>query len=240
MTNNPPLSHEDANLLLAEQALGILDGRARAELLAHVDACPECAAVLVELAGTSDALVHLAPGAEPPVGFETRALQRINAASQAPRRHRRRAPALVAAAAAVLVAFGLGWLVSNSTTSGPVRAAKGVVVDQPLLNAGRAVGTAYVYTGSPTWMFVTLSLPSSGPAVRCTIIGSGGKRDLVGTFSLRQGKGAWGTPVPVAFHSIEAIEISTAGGRVLARSGGAEWTYPDSRHSFSHSISTTA
>jgi hypothetical protein len=64
-------THEVFRSELAEFALGILDGRARANLLVHVETCPECAEQIQELSATSDLLMYVPVGAEPPLGFES-------------------------------------------------------------------------------------------------------------------------------------------------------------------------
>ena len=64
---------------LAELALGTLDGRDRATLLAHVQTCPACEAELDELSALADQLLEVAPEAEPPVGFETALFDRLRA-----------------------------------------------------------------------------------------------------------------------------------------------------------------
>src|SRR5271156_5982766 len=62
---------------LAELALGILTGRARAATLAHVDSCAHCAEELEQLARAADAVVSVAPELEPTVGFEVRLFNRM-------------------------------------------------------------------------------------------------------------------------------------------------------------------
>lgn len=56
-------SHEDLRGALAAEALGVLDGDGRAELLAHLGACPACRAELAELHETAAALAYAAPPA---------------------------------------------------------------------------------------------------------------------------------------------------------------------------------
>jgi hypothetical protein len=62
---------------LAELALGILTGRARAATLAHVDSCAHCAEELEQLSRAADAVVSVAPELEPTVGFEVRLFNRM-------------------------------------------------------------------------------------------------------------------------------------------------------------------
>jgi hypothetical protein len=64
--------------LSAELALGILEGRERAVALAHVEHCADCRQDLLAMGAVADRLVELTPSAEPPAGFETRVLARLN------------------------------------------------------------------------------------------------------------------------------------------------------------------
>jgi len=66
---------------LAELALGAVSGRRRAELLEHTGSCPRCLAELERLSIVADTLLQLAPRAEPPLGFEMRLVQRLQASA---------------------------------------------------------------------------------------------------------------------------------------------------------------
>ena len=99
---------------LAELALGALTGKERVTALAHLEDCSRCSAEVDELAAAADQLLHLAPAAEPPVGFEARVFERLGL-RPGPVGWRswpvwRPKLALAVAAAAVVVAFGLGAL----------------------------------------------------------------------------------------------------------------------------------
>lgn len=61
----------------AELALGVLPALERAEALAHLDGCPACRDHVEALTRTTDALLTLLPGTEPPLGFETRTVSRL-------------------------------------------------------------------------------------------------------------------------------------------------------------------
>jgi hypothetical protein len=66
----------------AELALGSLTGRERAEALAHLECCAACRELVARLMTTGEKLLGLLPMIEPPPGFETRVLQRIERAGQ--------------------------------------------------------------------------------------------------------------------------------------------------------------
>jgi|SRR5579875_461002 hypothetical protein len=86
-----PLPPECAGVApsLVELALGVLAGEERVRAVAHVEACSACSALVSELSAAADELLHLAPGVEPPVGFEARVFERLGV------RHRSRGPALL-------------------------------------------------------------------------------------------------------------------------------------------------
>ncbi len=67
---------------LAELALGILTGRDRAATLAHVESCANCAEELEQLARAADAVVLVAPEADPPIGFEVSLFSRMGVSDE--------------------------------------------------------------------------------------------------------------------------------------------------------------
>jgi anti-sigma factor RsiW len=75
---------------LAELALGVLTGRERARVLAHVESCPRCAEELEILSRAADTVVQAAPEMEPPLGFEVRLFERMGVTDVRPRRRRLR------------------------------------------------------------------------------------------------------------------------------------------------------
>ncbi|MFJ7956318.1 anti-sigma factor family protein [Streptomyces sp. NPDC096319] len=85
----------------AELALGVLPARERAEAVAHLDRCPECRAYVERLTAVGDALLGLLPGAEPPVGFESRAVRAMGPAGAGRARAAGAGPAGAAGAAPV-------------------------------------------------------------------------------------------------------------------------------------------
>ena len=70
----------------AELALGVLTGRERARALAHLERCDACREDVRLLTVTGEELVGLLPAIEPPVGFETRVMDRLGLAAPAPAR----------------------------------------------------------------------------------------------------------------------------------------------------------
>jgi hypothetical protein len=180
---------------------------------------------MAELTATVDALLHVPAGAEPPVGFESRVIERIRASRPAVIGRRRASPVLLSAAAAVVaLAFGVGWMLDHvTTTSSPVQAV-GKMEQRSLQAAGHDVGLVYAYTGQPSWMFVTVDAPKAPSLVRCVVVTKSGQRDFVGTFALVGGKGDWGTALPVPLSSVRGIVLTTTNGTVVARLADTPWS----------------
>lgn len=63
--------------LVPELALGALTGRERANMIAHVGACPPCREYLAALACLYNDLLLLVPPVEPPAGYTTRVLAAV-------------------------------------------------------------------------------------------------------------------------------------------------------------------
>jgi hypothetical protein len=229
MTHLDDSTHDRYRDNLAEFALGILDGRARAELLAHVENCPECAEHLQELSTTVDALIYLPVGVEPPLGFESAIINQIRSSQAAPRRRIARGRrSLAAAAALVFVSFGLGWVVDQAVSTSPTQSnlAAGQMVQRNLESNGRDVGVVYAYPGKSPWMFVTLNSPGAPARVRCTVVTNSGAHKFVGTFGLKSGKGSWGATLPVAPSDIRDVELTSNTGAMIAEFMNTTWSYP--------------
>jgi hypothetical protein len=217
---------------LAELALGILTGRERAATLVHVDSCTRCAEELEQLSHVSDAVVTIAPGAEPPVGFEVRLFSRMGLAEAAPpvtsigsarrgKRGLRRLgayPRWTLAAAAVVIALVLGLSLGWSTGSGHGGSTPGgrEVATAALLDAGTTVGRVSTYGGSDPWMTVTLAGSSTDGTVTCEVITRDGVTHKVGSFDAKDGYGAWGAHLWVAPQDVRKAEVVSSNGKVIA------------------------
>jgi hypothetical protein len=222
---------------LAELALGILTGRERAATLAHVDSCPRCAEELEQLSHAADAVASVAPGIEPPMGFEVRLFARMGlteaeapATFEAPSPARRRAAAqwgsrvprwvLASAAAVIALALGLGigWSMGSSPSAGTHAlgpAGAGVAVGSLTAN-GSTVGSVHTYGGSKPWMIVTLADSWSDGKVTCEVVTKDGVTHEVGSFTAKDGYGAWGAPLRVAPQDVQKAEVVSATGQVIA------------------------
>ena len=219
MTILDPQRHEALRANLHEYALGTLDGRDRGELAGHVNGCAECARELADLNVTVDALLALPGGAEPPVGFESKVMERIRLA-RPPALRRSRRP-LAFAAAALVVVGALGWAVAHRGSAAPH--VTPIMAERALVANGRRVGAVYVYTGTPTWMFVNVDDANAPSTIRCVVITSSRSRRTVGTYALVEGRGGWGTSVPVAFSKLRGLELTSTSGTVIARLADTSW-----------------
>jgi hypothetical protein len=208
--------HERLIEQLPELAAGVLGGRERAELLDHVDGCVSCSDELDQLMATAEV--------DPPVGFETRVIEQIRDRTPARRHDRwdRRWVVAASAAAAVVIAFGLGW-VAHSIGRQPVRdavVAPGTyrdVNEASLMSGGRSLGTVAVYADEDGWLLMTVdSAGYSGP-VRCVLTGVDGVTRTVGSFDLISGRGAWAAPLSLASNEVRSAELLDSHGHVLAR-----------------------
>jgi hypothetical protein len=222
---------------LAELALGILTGRERAATLAHVDACPRCAEELEHLSHVADAVVSIAPEVEPPVGFEVRLFNRMGLAESSLTATRRPAsrragawrrvaasPRWTLAAAAVVIALilGLSFGLSGAPSApsnhpgGGGGISENEVATAALIERGHTVGRVSTYGGSNPWMIVTLAGSSTHGKVICDVVTSDGVTHTVGSFSAKDGYGAWGAPLRVTPQDVQKAEVVSSNGAVIA------------------------
>ncbi len=218
---------------LAELALGILTGRARAATLAHVDSCAHCAEELEQLSRAADAVVSVAPELEPTVGFEVRLFNRMGLGDDpAPVRtipdQQRRGPlrwvagaprwALASAAAvvALLVGLGIGWSIGSPSGTPHPTEAGAPVTTAVLKEHGNAVGSVATYGGATPWMIVTMEDSSAHGALTCEVITDNGVTHRIGTFSATYGYAAWDAPLKVAPQDVRKAEVVSSNGTVIA------------------------
>jgi Putative zinc-finger len=210
---------------LAELALGALDGRSRSEALEHVASCPRCRAMLDHLSGVTDTLLQLAPEVEPPLGFESRLVEKLGAIDarppQATQRARqrwfRRAGPLVAAAAALLVlGIGLGSLLTSPGAKNQQQPASSDLTTATLTSHGRNFGQVMTSPGNPGWMFMTINEDGWSGKVTCEITLAGGRTQTVGVFTLSDGYGAWGAPLTAPADDVRSARLVAANGTVVA------------------------
>ena len=204
---------------IGELALGILSGRERSEVLTHLDSCATCRSELDQLATVVDDLVHLAPEAEPPVGFESRVVQRFEFVAAGRRRHRRRRRtlSLVASAAAVVLGVGLALAFDSggSPNDGSLREAG--LVSTSLHAHGQVDGVIVVSAHDhPTWVFMRLDLGMWSGWARCEVTLADGSTKLLGRFWVERGYGAWAVQLSAPANALRAASVVDDNGTVLA------------------------
>ncbi|MFF9851433.1 anti-sigma factor family protein [Streptomyces litmocidini] len=229
----------------AELALGILPARERAEAVAHLDRCPDCRAHVERLTAVGDGLLGLLPGAEPPVGFESRVIRAmLPAPDPAPPavagrrvrgrrlRERRFRFRTAAAGVATALAFGFGgWAVGTVVEGAPrVVAPAPHVLEAALVSPdragnGREVGRIYAHPADATsghgWVYMSVDLGDGAVAdgpVRCLLVRADGSAVPLGSFHVKAGYGYWGAPAPadLAPGTLSGARLVAADGTVLA------------------------
>lgn len=210
---------EETRELISEVALGIADGEERARVLEHVAGCGDCRAELERQSTVADELLSLAPGLEPPLGFELGVRRAIEPPRPSRRRFLRPLVAATAVVAAVAVTAGAMFASfdddrrladhyrtvlaqANGTYFGAVRLEDA---------AGRPGGVAFIYRGAPSWILVTV-----GPAFRDSVAGAelverDGRRIPVESFELVDG--AWGGSIPGDLGNLAAVDLVDRDGR---------------------------
>jgi hypothetical protein len=202
--------------LAADVALDIADGEQRADALRHLAGCAECRRLVEQLSEVADELLMLAPVQEPPAGFESRVLERLELPGK-PRRARRLrrlalrvAPALAAAAATAvaLVAVYHDDHVTASRYRGALEEAGGKYFDAHRLRdpAGARAGIAFTYQGNPSWVLVTVDPAHRGEVAMGEIVTRRGRRLPLRGFRLHP-DGTWGGGIPVDVHQVASVRL---------------------------------
>jgi hypothetical protein len=209
-----------------ELALGVLTGRDRVAALAHLETCSHCSDQVEQLSRVADAVVQVAPEREPPVGFEVRLFERMGVSEAGSTPIRRRRPpawALAAAAAVVALAIGLGagWSLSSSSPRHPSTAVGhltpgNIVTAAALREDGHTVGRVSISSGANPWMYMSLGDASVQGKVTCQVVTDDGVTHTVGTFTVKQGYGAWGAPLPVPPGAVHQAQVVSTQGTVIA------------------------
>jgi hypothetical protein len=214
------MSCEQTRTIAAELALGIADGEERAQALRHLAQCADCRRALEELTAVADELLMLAPEREPPAGFESRVLARMEPAPEpATRRSRERrwfrvlVPVGAAAAAALAaVAIALGATSDDRRLADHYRAtlaaAHGSSFDAARLYApGRLrAGVVYAYDGATSWVFVALYRPYRSTDYTLELVTGDGRRTPV-PLHLDPRTGSGGEAVSVDLDSVSAVRL---------------------------------
>jgi hypothetical protein len=199
-------------------AVGILDGEARSDVMLHLDQCTACQRYVSELSETADAMVLLAPEAEPPPGFERRALDRIMESS---RRRRWRTTKLVAvtAAAAAILSVVTVRIVDESRTPASQVAAPATRSVAMVGDGGTRVGTVNVVSNSGEMTLdvsVSYGLPDGNYDIVLTSAGVGPQ--TLATMHVVDNHGEWRGPAsaPTGPAKLSLVDNNTRRARCWA------------------------
>lgn len=204
----------------AELALGALVGRERAQAVAHIEHCSSCREEVHALARVSDHLVNLIPGADAPLGFETRVMSRLGFSQGVPRIVPLRKVA--AAVILMLVVGATGWSIGQRSAGVSPRPEEGTrPLATPLRSAsflanGHIVGTVFAYQGRPWWVYVAVDTDRADATISCQLVRRDGTVVSLGTFALTHGYGYWGVPSQVDPTDVRSARLVTTDGHLLA------------------------
>jgi hypothetical protein len=211
---------ERTRAIAAELALGIADGEQRAEALRHLAECPDCRRAVEELTAVADELLMFAPEREPPAGFESRVLARLQPEPDPvpPRRARPWRRALVPVGAAAAAALATVAIAMSATSDdrqlaqhyrATLAAAHGSSFDAARLFApGRVrAGVIYSYDGSTSWVFVALYRPYRATDYTFELVTTDGRRIPLPSLRLDPKTGSGGQAVPIDLDSVAAVRL---------------------------------
>jgi hypothetical protein len=217
------LSCVEVKELASELALGVLDGPHRAAALGHLDSCATCRQLVEQLAQAADSLYALAPGADPPLGFETRVMSRLR-----PARPRRRLRLVGAVVVAAIVSSGLTVAIVRHRDAANQRLTREYVAALRVLGGrslqaaelrdpeGHRAGEVFLYDGHPSWWFVALDHPAAAPVALELELTSGRRLqfDPVGTTAEQT---AWGMRAAGSLAGVTAALLVGPDGKVAYR-----------------------
>jgi hypothetical protein len=199
-----------------ELVLGIAAGEDRARVLAHLAKCPGCRRELDELSEVADSLLLLGPVHEPPVGFETRTLNRFDARLG---RQKRLWRSVSAAAAALILGASISAAAMYAGTRSDrnlaaqyrkaLNTANGEYFDASRLRdaQGVVVGQVFAYEGSPSWVFVVVTRSEGAGSYGVELMTTAGKTVRVGRFALTHQRTSWGSAIPLHLRDVSAVRL---------------------------------
>jgi anti-sigma factor RsiW len=197
-------------------ALGTLTGPERAEVVAHLDGCPSCQALVGEYASVADALLDLVPETQPATELAAPVL-----AAMQPPRHRRRHHRVVALAAAAIIAIcaatGLTVTLVSSGNGENSSSAAPALRSAPMVGSGNlTVGRVVTTNDRPPKLAVSVDYWVPDGHYQLAARNRAGAAAPVGTLEVTNGRGTWtgrassvGRPV--------AIELVDQSGKVVCR-----------------------
>lgn len=229
MTDGHPVDCTEFDAGADELAVGGLSEPERSRLLGHAATCARCDALLNELASVADRILLLGPSAEPPAGFEVRALaamgigadQSTDTASPRLKSRRRRlaTPASLlrraAVAAAVAVALVAGAVVGHGIGHGPALASRQAAI---MSAAGTRVGTMALVSRPRPHVVIALDAPRPAPGrLTCALERRDGSWVTVGSWTYAEiDSGVWAVGIQPQMLTAVAMRVTTDTGAVVA------------------------
>jgi hypothetical protein len=163
-------------------------------------------------------MLWLAPEAEPPLGFETRLIERYRNSDTRRLSTRRRRAGVFALAAVLVAVLGIGVdaiVTSHGRTNNPSATAR--PLSGRLMSDGSVVGQVSISTGSPSWMIMDVDEGSIKGVVWCQVTLANGRIETVGKFTLARGYGSWIAPIKDSGSHVRSAQIVSSNGTVLAK-----------------------
>ena len=198
-------------------ALGALTGPERAEVVAHLDGCPSCQALVGEYASVADALLDLVPEAEPASELAAPVLAAMQPARHRRRRHR--VATLVAAATLALTA-GTGLtvaLVARDGSGSGSTATTSALRSAPMVGAGNVTVGRVVSTGDrPLKLAVSVDYWVPDGRYRLAALDGNGHSEPVGVLEVSGGRGAWSGRAGSVDRPV-AVQLVDRAGSVVCR-----------------------
>jgi hypothetical protein len=202
---------DDVRAMAVVLARDDVNGEARAAALGHLATCDTCRALVSELAFVADALLLTAAEHEPPPGFESRVLRRMQPVSVRRASRRWIAPAVAAAVVAVLVGVGVGVAVGGDggrrDQSPPIAA---------LLTSthGGRVGGTVVLADAPDRMTCTFEDDAFGGSYTVDVRLRDGSTTTVGRFDAGGVPWSWTVPLHVDVRDVRSVLVRSGDGVV--------------------------
>jgi putative zinc finger protein len=219
MSRVPEQSNECAAMRddLIEFALGTLSGRSRALVLDHLETCAHCTAESEALADAADSLLWLAPEAEPPLGFETRVIERFRGTGAVRQMDRRRRLSLFAVAALLVAVLGVGIGAVVTQGGGGHPSATQRPTTGRLVSHGHVLGDVSISAGNPSWMIMDVDAGKISGVVWCEVTFDNGRSQTVGKFRITHGYGSWVASIKASGRDVRSARIVNGHGTVLAQ-----------------------
>ncbi|MDQ1396656.1 MAG: hypothetical protein QOG64_1915 [Acidimicrobiaceae bacterium] len=203
--------------LAPELAFGTLTGDERGRALAHLEHCHTCQDVVDDLTGVADQLVTLSPAIEPPLGFESRVIERLgegrrSGSGRAGGFSRRTVAAVAAAALVVGVAGGLAVSRTVGHRSAPAR--DGVRVAVAYGPGRQPLCQVFAHPGHPSLIVVNVDNPGEAGTYAVSVV-TASRTVPLGAIQITGGRGSLGAVADIDLAEARAVQVMEADGRVL-------------------------